>query len=150
MGTLPERLELDSRLTDLCRVWPWTEAWASEHGLAEQTRFALHLCMEEALANVVLHGYKNEPGHPILVGCSIADGWVAFTIEDQAPPFEPVDPGLAKQAEQPEDIEQMEPGGNGIRLLHRFAGSLEYERLPHGNRLTIGFPLSAMETTRAS
>lgn len=142
MGTLPERLELDSRLTDLCRVWPWTEAWASEHGLVEQTRFALHLCMEEALANVVLHGYKNEPNHPIVIRFSIAGGWMFFAIEDEAPPFQPMDPDLAKPAERPDDLDLMEPGGNGIHLLYRFAGSLEYERLPGGNRLTIGFPLS--------
>jgi serine/threonine-protein kinase RsbW len=149
MGTLPERLELDSRLTDLCRVWPWTEAWASQYGLAEQTRFALHLCMEEALANVVLHGYQNEPGHPVVIRCSVADGWLAFTIEDEAPPFTPVDTDLSKPADKADDLELMEPGGNGIRLLYRFAGSLQYERLPSGNRLTIGFPLSAMQTTRA-
>ncbi len=149
MGTLPERLELDSRLTDLCRVWPWTEAWASEHGLAAQTRFALHLCMEEALANVVLHGYKNEPGHSLVIRCLVKGDWIAFTIEDEAPPFAPVDPGPANAAEKP-DLELMEPGGNGIMLLHRFAGSLEYERLPRGNRLTIGFPLTPVEVTDRS
>jgi serine/threonine-protein kinase RsbW len=147
MGILPERLELDSRLTDLCRVWPWTEAWASAHGLAEQTRFALHLCMEEALANVVLHGYQNQPGHPVVIRCSMEGGWLVFAIEDEAPPFTPVDPDLARPADNADDLELMEPGGNGIRLLHRFAGSLKYERLPRGNRLTIGFPLSPPELT---
>ena len=29
----------------------------------------------------------------------------------------------------------------GIRLMRKFAGSLAYQRLPGGNRLTIGFAL---------
>jgi anti-sigma regulatory factor (Ser/Thr protein kinase) len=33
----------------------------------------------------------------------------------------------------------MTPGGQGLRLLYRFANSVEYERLADGNRLTLGF-----------
>jgi anti-sigma regulatory factor (Ser/Thr protein kinase) len=32
-------------------------------------------------------------------------------------------------------------GGQGIRLMRKFAGSLAYQRLPGGNRLTMGFAL---------
>ena len=132
-----DRLELDSRLSELSRVQPWADALADRYGLAEDAHFAVNLCLEEALANVVLHGYQNEPGHPIVIQTSVSSGSLFFAIEDKAPPFAPVDPGEA----QPLDLDTMQPGGNGIRLIHRFAGSIAYERLPHGNRLTIGFPV---------
>jgi serine/threonine-protein kinase RsbW len=143
MENLQHGLELDSRLAELSRVWPWIEALADEYGVAGETRFAMQLCMEEALANVVMHGYREEPGHPIVVRASAAGEWLFIAIEDEAPPFsleEAVPP-----TKEPADLEAMEPGGNGIRLLRRFAGSVAYEPLPHGNRLTIGFSLALPE-----
>jgi serine/threonine-protein kinase RsbW len=139
-----DRLELDSRLTDLSRVSPWIEAVANRFLLGEELRFALHLCIEEALANVVLHGYRNEPGHPIIVAFSLAGSALAFTVEDQAPPFAPPDIPLADDPDRHSNpsLASLEPGGNGIRLLRHFAGSLAYERTAHGNRLTIGFPIA--------
>jgi serine/threonine-protein kinase RsbW len=133
-----DRLQLNSRLTELSNVIPWAEALSDRYGLAEDTRYAVNLCLEEALANVVLHGYKDEPGHPILIESFVSEGSLFFAIEDEAPPFTPVDPG----DRSPLDLDSMQPGGNGIHLIHRFAGSVAYEPLPHGNRLIIGFPLA--------
>lgn len=140
MDEAQERLELDSRLTELSRVQPWVEALANRHGLGEDARFAINLCLEEALANVVLHGYRSMSGHAIDIRASFSEGALFFTIEDEAPPFAPVDPGERTQADRPTDLESMNPGGNGIHLMYRFAGSVSYERLAGRNRLTIGFP----------
>jgi len=138
MDQTQDRLLLDSQLTELSRVTSWVEILADRYGLTEDARFAVNLCLEEALANVVLHGYQNEPGHPILIQSFVANGSLFFAIEDKAPAFAPVDPGEQK----PVDLETMQPGGHGIRLIHRFAGSVAYEQLPDGNRLSIGFPVS--------
>ena len=136
-----DRIELDSRLTELTRVQPWIDALADHYGLSEETRFAMQLCVEEALANVVMHGYRNEPGHLIVIRSLVSAGNLLLVIEDQARAFAPVEPASPGDATKPISLESIEPGGNGIRLLYRFAGSLAYERLPDGNRLTIGFPL---------
>ncbi len=141
MDIAQDRVELDSRLTELSRVQPWIETLADRHGFAADSRFAMHLCVEEALANVVLHGYRNQPGHPIVIRSSVSAGTLFFTIDDKAPPFAPVQPGPPNDATKPASLESIQPGGNGIRLLRRFAGSLLYERLSDGNRLTIGFPV---------
>jgi anti-sigma regulatory factor (Ser/Thr protein kinase) len=101
----------------------------------------MQLCVEEALANVVIHGYRNEPGHPIVIRSSVSAGNLLFVIEDHAPSFAPVEPASRADATTPVSLESMEPGGNGIRLLYRFAGSVAYERFADGNRLTIGFPI---------
>jgi anti-sigma regulatory factor (Ser/Thr protein kinase) len=134
-------MELDSRLTELTRVQPWIDALADQYGFGEDKRFAMHLCVEEALANVVMHGYGNEPGHPIVMRSSVSGNNLLLVIEDRAPAFVPVDPGGRGEATAAINLEAIEPGGNGIRLLYRFAGSVAYERLAEGNRLTIGFPL---------
>jgi anti-sigma regulatory factor (Ser/Thr protein kinase) len=133
-----DQLELNSQLTELSRVQPWVDGLADRYGLAEDTRFAINLCLEEALANVVLHGYKSEPGHPVVIRSWASDGALFFAIEDKAaPPFVPLDPGPRKD----DNLESMQPGGNGIRLMYRFAGSVSYEELAEGNRVTISFPI---------
>lgn len=140
-----DRLVLDSRLTELARVQPWIEALADRFGFGEKDRFSMQLCVEEALANLVLHGYRNQPGHPIVIGASATEGSLFFTIDDKAAPFIPVEPAAPAM---PVSLESIEPGGNGIRLLHRFAGSVAYDSSPEGNRLTIGFPLPQKPTQR--
>jgi serine/threonine-protein kinase RsbW len=141
MDSPQDRLELDSQLTELSRVQPWIEALADLYGFSEDARFAMQLCVEETLANVVLHGYRNEVGHPIVLRASLSEGILFFAIDDKAPPFAPTEPAPTNGVTKPASLETIEPGGNGIRLIHRFAGSLSYERLPDGNRLTIGFPV---------
>ena len=145
-------LELDSKLSELSRVVPWIETVADRYSFSADSRFAIQLCMEEALANVVMHGYRNEPGHPIVLKTSVAGGSLFFRIDDKAPPFVPADPALRNDTAGPASLETIQPGGNGIHLLHRFAESLAYDILPDGNRLTIGFalPVAAPATSICS
>ncbi len=136
-------LQLDSRLSELSRVRPWVESAADRLGFTEEDQFAILLCLEEALANIILHGYRAQPGHPIDLAASVEDGTFRITIDDQAPPFSPLDPQPAPVNGSAGDssLDSLAPGGNGLRLLNRFAGSLHYERLRAANRLTITFPV---------
>jgi serine/threonine-protein kinase RsbW len=142
MESTQDSFQLDSQLSELSRVQPWIEALADQYGFGKEVRFAMQLCMEEALANVVMHGYGNEPGHPIVIRSFVSANALHLAIDDKAPPFAPVEPDLRSNA----NLESVQPRGNGLRLLYRFAGSLAYERLPDGNRLTIGFPLPVNES----
>jgi anti-sigma regulatory factor (Ser/Thr protein kinase) len=135
------RLTLESRLADLARVWPWVDELAAEYGIPADTRYAIDLCLEEALSNIIRHGYAGEPGHDIAI-CFTPRGenGLTFSIRDHAPPFAPGEP--AESWEAPASIDQIEAGGQGIRLMRKFAGALAYEQLPDGNRLTISFPVA--------
>ena len=144
-----DRLELDSRLSELTRVQRWIEAIADWHRVPEEIRFAIQLCIEEALANVVLHGYRNEPGHPIVIRCIESGSELFLVIDDQAPPFAPVAPGRSSDEMQPASLESITPGGNGIRLMYHFAGSVAYEQLADGNRLTFTFRISDDDHSKA-
>jgi anti-sigma regulatory factor (Ser/Thr protein kinase) len=138
-----DALNLTSELADLLRVAPWLDELGERYGIAADARFAIELCLEEALSNVIRHGYGDEPGRPLRVtfeaGAGGGAGAVAelrFTIEDEAPAFnpleQPVPPPLG-----PGDSFRV--GGQGIRLLQRFAHRLEYARRERGNRLLMGF-----------
>lgn len=141
------RLTLHSRLSELAKVWPWVDGLAAEYGIREDTLFAVHLCLEEALSNVIRHGYRGEPDH--VVELSFESGRtndIAFIIEDSAPHFPPDEAERARRASS--EIENTAfvdilPGGHGLKLMRKFAGSLNWERLPGGNRLIIRFPAPA-------
>jgi len=134
-------LVLDSRLAELSRAQSWAETLAERIGLSDKTRYAIRLCLEEAIANVILHGYKNESGHPVVIRRWQSSEMLFFAIEDKAPPFAPDDIPPSSCSLHPPSLESLMPGGNGIRLLRHFAGSLIYEQLPECNRLTLGFSI---------
>ena len=135
-----QRLTIQSRLEDLGLIWPWVESLAAEHAMPDNTRFAIDLCLEESVSNVIRHGYRGQPDRPITVDFATEPGEWAFTIEDQAPPFDPLAQPTAGEVPAPASIDEIPLGGRGILLMRKFAGSLAYERLPGGNRLTIRFP----------
>ena len=134
-------LELDSRLSELSRAQAWAEGLAQRHRLSEKSLYSVRLCLEEALANIGLHGYRSEPGHPIVIRSWVSAGTLFLAIEDNAPAFAPTDAPQQTGASQPETLESLVPGGYGIQLIRHFANSLLYERLAEGNRLTMGFVL---------
>ena len=132
-----KRLSLASSLSELTRVSPWVGELAAECEIPGEVRFAVELCLEEVLSNIVRHGYRGEAGHAIAVDFGRDERGLVFAVEDNAPPFEPIEPGDAVS----ESLDTITPGGQGIRLLFRFASSVGYERLSGGNRLTIRFDL---------
>jgi anti-sigma regulatory factor (Ser/Thr protein kinase) len=134
------RLTLLSRLSELALVWPWVEALAAEHSITDKTQYAIQLCLEEVLSNIIRHGYHAEPDHTVTVDfASIGKTHLAFTIEDHAPPFNPIQLGAMQAAHVPRSLLDIQPGGKGIQLLRKFSDSLVYEELPNGNRLTVCF-----------
>lgn len=136
--TTGERLALRSALSDLALVSPWVEYLAAQYAISDNTQFAMNLCLEEVLSNVIRHGYAGRPGRPILVQfASIPrDGYFTLVIEDEAPLFDPL---AAPKPPVSRSLDDTRVGGNGIRLLRQFADALEYHATPTGNRLTLGF-----------
>jgi anti-sigma regulatory factor (Ser/Thr protein kinase) len=134
--TITERLTLRSRISDLEQVAPWIDALVPRYEITEKSKFAIELCLEEALSNIIRHGYSNEPDHSLAVQLTNPrKGYLVFIVEDEAPPFNPVDsPDLPSYPFEDDRV-----GGQGIRLMRRFADTLEYLSTPAGNRLSIGF-----------
>jgi anti-sigma regulatory factor (Ser/Thr protein kinase) len=134
--TTLERLDLKSRISELARVPPWIERLASTYSIPDSTQFAMNLCLEEVLSNVIRHGYRETSGS-IAIRFTIAPGGqFVLVVEDEAPAFNPVD---SPELPAISSLEEAQVGGQGIRLLRQFSDALEYHATPRGNRLTIGF-----------
>jgi serine/threonine-protein kinase RsbW len=143
-----ERLTLRSRLSDMAQLPPWIEGLASRHGIPSDIQFGIELCLEEVVSNVIRHGYGGAEDRSVVVRFVMPqDKYFEFVVEDEAPQFNPLDaPDL--KANDPEDDTRI--GGQGIRLLREFANAVEYEPMPSGNRLRIGFSSAGRSTTTES
>jgi anti-sigma regulatory factor (Ser/Thr protein kinase) len=144
-------LTLKSQLEDLALVLPWVEAIAAHSSVPADTLFAIELCLEEALSNIIRHGYQGQTNQAISMACTVERtaanaenedaGELVFTIEDHAPPFDPLASSAATPVPAPVSFEDFPPGGQGIRLMRKFASRIAWQPLPHGNRLTLAFDL---------
>ena len=128
------RLTLKSQLEDLTLVWPWVEAIAARYSVPADTQFAIQLCQSQPNQAISVE-YA-----PACVENDNAEELV-FTVEDHAPPFDPLAPSADAPAPAPVSIQEFPPGGQGIRLMRKFAGRLAWQQLPNGNRLTLAFTI---------
>jgi anti-sigma regulatory factor (Ser/Thr protein kinase) len=131
-----DRLALRSRLSDIAQASAWTEELASQYAIPPEVKFAMDLCLEEAVSNIIRHGYAGKEEKPIILHFAMPrDGYFVVMVDDEAPYFNLLDAPELPMVSPNED----RVGGLGIRLLRQFADVLEYEPMPTGNRLRMGF-----------
>jgi anti-sigma regulatory factor (Ser/Thr protein kinase) len=145
------RLTLKSQLEELALVWPWVEAIAARYSVSAETQFAIQLCLEEALSNIIRHGYQGQANQSISIACTVEcaaagvesedAGEIVFTVEDHAPPFDPLAASADAPTPAPVSFDDFPPGNQGIRLMRKFSSRLAWQQLPDGNRLILGFDI---------
>jgi len=132
-----DQRDLQSRLSDIAQIPIWIGQLALRYNIPEDLQFAMDLCLEEALSNIIIYGYLREEGHPLTVRFATPrDGCFVFEVEDEAPLFNPLE---APELPPLGPNQEMRIGGQGIRLLRRFAHKLAYEPTTKGNLLRIEF-----------
>ena len=123
-------------MEEIPRVTRWVDEQIGGAGFGEGLSFDVQVCLEEAIANIVLHAFKGAKGHPIVVSLAIGAEEVSVQIRDSGPPF---DPRGVVQAAPPSSPQDATIGGVGIRLIRGLARSFDYARLDDANRLTLTF-----------
>lgn len=132
-----ERTVLCGGLSETSRLSEWVRSLAARYCIDDELEFAIHLCLEEAVSNIIRHGYPPGTTEPVTVEFTRPrEGELLFTVEDFARPFNPV---LAPVRSLLDTGKELTIGGRGIPLLRAFAHTLEYDRTATGNRLHIGF-----------
>lgn len=130
-----DRLVLWTNLSEIERLTEWIEGIASKAGLATDTIFALHLCLEEAVANVIMYSGASEDA-PISVHFTPEDGGATVVIEDGGRPFDPT--GLPPRV-KPASLDESRIGELGVHLIRHYSSAMRYERIDGRNRLTLTF-----------
>ena len=90
--------------------------------------------VEEAVANIILHGYDRRPGE-IQVVVHREESGLVVQLRDRAPHFDPTGfppPDLTLP------LEERRPGGLGIYLMRKFTDTVTYRVTSDGsNELTL-------------
>ena len=130
---------LAAELENLAAIRDFVRASTAALGVDPQVASDVVLAVDEAVTNVIVHGYRGRPG-TIQVEVAREATDVVVRLRDHAPPFDPTSappPDLARP------LEERPPGGLGIYLMRQTMDEVVYRLTPQGgNELILKKKLS--------
>jgi serine/threonine-protein kinase RsbW len=133
---MPERpitLTLQSDINEIPRLSSALHVLMHDHGFLKEDILDTQLAVEEAVTNIIMHGYKDARGE-ITVLCRASRGIVEIQLEDRAAPFDPLslpEPDLTG------DIEDRKIGGLGFFLIRQVMDEIIYRHEDGKNILVM-------------
>jgi anti-sigma regulatory factor (Ser/Thr protein kinase) len=103
-------------------------------GVTSRSRERVALVLEEALMNLVMHGARIGGVRSASFQIRLNEAAIELKVLDDGLPFDPREQVLPALATS---LESAAPGGQGLRLMQRFARELHYAKGEHGNCLTL-------------
>lgn len=94
----------------------------------------LILALNEAVTNVLVHGYRNTSGLIRIVVGTTAESLITI-LYDRAPPY---DPTRTPAPDTTLPLEKRKPGGLGVHMMRHLTDEMYYRRTADGeNELTL-------------
>lgn len=106
----------------------------------EDWLYDLTLAVDEAVTNIIQHGYE-DTGGLVRIEIEIIPDGLQIIIHDTAPSF---DPTTYPEPDLPTDLEKRKTGGIGIYMMRKLTDKVDYCCLPDGHNelyLVKYFPL---------
>ena len=128
----PFELTIGSDIMEIPAVSGELEKAMHTHGFSTEDILDTQLAVEEAITNVIIHGY-GRPDGAIGVSCRISRNLVEIQITDTAPPFDPLslpDPDLDGA------VEERRIGGLGVYLIRQVMDEIAY-RYEEGKNILV-------------
>lgn len=111
------------------------DAYGAARGLPPEVVRAVQVALDELLSNIVRHGHgERGEGHQIEISFRLDEGVLEVTIEDDAPPFDPL---TAPPPDTTGSLASRPEGGLGILLTRKLMDEVEYERAGDRNRVVL-------------
>lgn len=122
-------------LGDVALAIDWADKCFEKEAVSSTLRSDIQVCLEEALANLILHGQSHDGEKDILVSVELRDKAAVVSIFDRCSPFD-----VAKVALPPAPtLQDAVAGGHGLRLLRMLSTHLSYRTDQDGNELRMVF-----------
>jgi serine/threonine-protein kinase RsbW len=132
-----------AELPDLDAMRRFVEENAGKLGADEDAVGEMVLAVNEAVTNILLHGYRSRPGNvDILVESSGNDLIVALI--DRAPPY---DPTSAPPPDLSLTLDERPLGGLGVHMMRQFTDELRYRVTDDGGNELLLIKHDALPTT---
>lgn len=113
-------------LSDLAEMRQFIEETSLMFGANEDAVSEMVVAANEAITNVLIHGYKKQPGS-IDLHISYNAQTLIVAILDNAPPF---DPTAVPSPDINAPLEQRRPGGLGVHMIREFTDQVSYRFTP--------------------
>lgn len=131
----PAAFHLRADFDGMPRLAEWVAEQAPVFAMNERQLYAIQLCLEEVVANLVMHA-KPAGGAGVAITVRIEGSPLRVTVEDDAEPFDLTEAAPARAAAS---LEEAMPGGLGLGLVQGFSSSRAYAREHGVNRLVLRF-----------
>lgn len=129
-------MRLYPELAELVRLSAWVDGLAQEMNMTPSQLYAVQLCLEELVANVVLHARPaNHEKLSIEVDVAPAPSGVSVRVADNGREFDPI---AATPLAPSTSLDDAPLGGLGLVLVRKFAKSLRYRRDGEWNEVLLG------------
>ena len=139
--SMQNRPEIELKLTSdpmyLCGARELVGCIARRIGFDDMECSKISLAVDEALCNIIRHGYNKAFNKPIWIGITPIKptseyiGGIEITIEDEAKQVDP-------KAMKGRNLEDIKPGGLGVHIISEVMDEVRYEkRDPVGMRLVM-------------
>jgi len=125
-------LIIDSTIEKIPEVSALLGVEMQTSGFGSEEILDTQLAVEEAVTNVISHGYK-EPGNEVIVSCRISPERIEIQIIDTAPPFNPLS---VPEPELDSTIEDRHIGGLGVFLIRQVMDEISY-RYENGKNILL-------------
>jgi serine/threonine-protein kinase RsbW len=134
MVVVRRRLEIPAQLERLADVRAAVRELARACAAPVTCMDDLVQAVDEAVTNIIVHGYRGDSG-TIELTAELIDDDIVVTIEDRAPPFDPTTVPAPDVSIPPH---RRQPGGMGIHLMRLAMDSVRHRPRPGGgNILTL-------------
>lgn len=128
------KLIIENKIENLERVLDFVEQFALSIKLEDDTTFDIKLAVDEAVSNIVRHGYNDNERHFIEIVLKQSDDEINITVTDDAKEFNMLDFTVVN-IDQP--IEERKPGGLGIFLIKETMDEIKWQRKEGKNILSL-------------
>ena len=108
-------------LGDIPGIIEFVVSWLESNGL-DKYSFAMETAVDEASTNIVKHAYGGKGGY-FQITCNSDDKFIAITIEDHGPRF---DPASVPIPDVEADLEHRKIGGLGIYMMRKMMDAVDY------------------------
>lgn len=119
----PVQFNITSESVNIARVRGKTREFAHALGFPEADVASIELAVDEAVCNVIRHGYRDQPGHPIGIRLDTLDQegrrGMQVIIEDECEPVEP-------EKMVGRDLDDVRPGGLGLHIIRTVMDEIEH------------------------
>ena len=125
------QLHVDADVANLVKIREFVQQSTSAQGVTQEIIDDIVLAVDEAVTNIIVHGYKDQPGI-IEIEVRRESDTLFLHLQDQAPSFNPT------QVPSPDltlSLEKRPLGHLGVLMIRHIVDEMIYEIRPGGGNL---------------